>query len=542
MERFRLFFREPYNKKVTLVLFCVGLIIYANSIFNGFIADDFAQVRDNNLVHSLLNIPNLFSRGTVYDENVLRSNYYRPLLSSVFSLIYFFSAGNPFGFHLVQILVHITNSFLIYIIFKHFFERELSFLLSLLFLVHPLNTEAVVYISSLQDPLFLMFGLFTVLLVQKTNKLKSTFFLLLGMAMLLLSLLSKETGVTFLVVIPLFIYLYKKKNSNIVYVILQGFLVLFIYVILRFAVANIYFPQHPIVPIMTLNFWERSFSIPKIILFYIKTFFYPKDLLIFQSWTVKSLDFTNFYLPLIMDSVFFFLIITLGVVVYKKHEVFKSFIFFFFWFVIGLGVHLQITPLDQTVSDRWFYFPIVGLLGIIGVFLKYLNHRGHLNFNSMAIVIFVIVAALSIRVVIRNANWKDELTLYAHDVQYNKESYQLERGLGNVYFSKENITEAEKHYLNAVRLFPSSTSLYALGEFYLLTEKFDKASDNFSLALNYDPNSTYTWLLLAVSKYKSGNKEGAVAAANKAYSISPSKGILSVLKAIENDKEIKNVR
>src|SRR3989344_1889229 len=162
-----------HSRKISLIFFILGMAIYANSLFNPFFGDDFHQIKNNPSIHSVLRIPSLFLKGTFNDGSGNQiNNYYKPLLSTTYSLIYFFFGDNPFGYHLIQILVHIVNSFLIYLLFSKFFEKKISFLLSLLFLTHPINTEAVVYISNLQDPLFFLFGMVALIFTIKEKSLQ----------------------------------------------------------------------------------------------------------------------------------------------------------------------------------------------------------------------------------------------------------------------------------------------------------------------------------------------------------------------------------
>lgn len=528
------FFDNLSTKRVALIFFAIGILIYANSLFNGFIGDDFHLIINNPIVHSVTNIPRLFTKGS-FPEDVggERNNYYKPLFSTAFSIIYLFSQENPFGFHLLQILLHITNSVLIFLILKHFFDKSISFFASLLFLTHPINAEAVIYISNLQEPLFMFFGLSALYLAAKETK-NSTFKYSVVL-LILASLLSKETGIVFLLIIPAFNFLYNR--SSFLLGLTQSLSAFGIYSLLRFGIAQIYFSQHPVAPIMTLPFWERVINIPKIIFFYLKTFFYPRHLLAFQSWTVKSLNFPDFYLPVIIDSIFFLLVIISVVVIFKKNkELFKTVLFFLAWFLVGLGLHLQIIPLDQTVADRWFYFPIVGALGIIGVWAKYIKSDRKLGL--VTIIVLIIVTIFSARVVVRNTNWKDRTTLFFHDIKYNQDSYQLVGGIASVYASQGKIKEAQEYYIRSTSLFPGMDTFSSLGAFYLLHDNFEGARDAFEKGLSYDSKNVPAWAYLAISKYKLGDRQGALEAANRAYSISSNKSALSILKAIENNEEI----
>lgn len=528
-------FRNLSNKQISLIFLCVGLLIYANSLTDGFVSDDFGLIKANPSIKTISKIPDLFFQGTFRDEIGNQwDNSYRPLLLTSFSLINFLFLGSPFGFHLIQLLIHIANTLLIFLIFKKFFSKGLSFLLSLVFLTHPINTEAVVYISAMNEPLFVLFGLLAFYLSQKERRTYTPWLITITLT---LSLLSKETGIVFLLIIPVFNYLYKKRE--LFDSVKLGFYSLAIYAFLRFLVAHIYFPQNPIVPVMTLPFWERMINIPKIVFFYLKTFFYPRDLLFSQSWIVKSLNFVDFYIPLIIDFVFFSAVFFFAIIIYKKNkELFRILLFFFVWFSIGLGIHLQIIPLDQTVADRWFYFPMVGLLGIIGTVASYLNFDKSPRLGFAIPLVLLIIFIFSVRVVVRNANWKDDLTLYTHDILHNPDSHQLEIGLGNLYLSRGDAIEAEKHFVRATSLFPEEFTFSALSAFYLSSGRFERAVESFTRALGYNSNNVNSWVFLGVTKYKLGDREGAIDAVKKARAISPNPAVSEILRTIENGEEI----
>ncbi|HKB88587.1 MAG TPA: tetratricopeptide repeat protein [Patescibacteria group bacterium] len=535
MKNISIFSQKLSNIQIAIILLLLGFLVYGNSLFNGFIADDVAQVKENPLVQNISNIPNIFTQGNFYDDSGQRNNYYKPILSTTILLIYSFSGENTFGYHLIQVLLHIVNTILIFLILRIFFRKGPSFLLSLLFLVHPINTEAVIYISALQENLFLFFGLISLFLtIKKPNNIYLNLFMPI---LLLLSLLSKETGIVFLFIIPMYKFLYQKRKLLISF--LQDIVALSAYLFLRLEVAHISLHYIlPVAPIQTISLGLRFFNIPKIIFFYLQTFFYPKSLIFFQTWIVKSLSFQDFYYPLLFDGIFFLTLLAIGIYLYQENrENFKVFIFFFTWLLVGLGVHLQIIPLDETVADRWFYFPIIGLLGIIGVVCSYLHVKTHLRL-WLLFGVFVMIVSFLLRTIIRNTNWIDEASLYTHDIQFNHSSYQLEKALGIIEYDAGDTQGALKHYIKAVQLFPSQNTFSSLGYFYLQTNESKKAEAAYEKAVGYDKNFAISWGYLAVAKYKAGDKNGAITAAKKAYTISPSDTFSQILNAIENNKPI----
>src|SRR5690349_8265942 len=107
------------TKAITFIII-IGLLVYCNALFNGFVGDDNGQIVDNKLIHSLANLPLFFHGSTFYLQQVGQTAgvYYRPMLSTMFALIYALSGPNPFFFHLIQLLLHIVNCILIFLLFK----------------------------------------------------------------------------------------------------------------------------------------------------------------------------------------------------------------------------------------------------------------------------------------------------------------------------------------------------------------------------------------------------------------------------------------
>src|SRR5258708_14907634 len=97
---------------------------------------------------------------------------------------------NAFFFHFLQVLLFVTNAVLVFLLLKKFINSHLVFVLSLIFLVHPINQTVAAYIATLQDTLFFFFGMLA-LLVTIANKVKYS--QLIVFSLLALSLLSKET-------------------------------------------------------------------------------------------------------------------------------------------------------------------------------------------------------------------------------------------------------------------------------------------------------------------------------------------------------------
>jgi len=334
-------------KKVWIIIF-LGLLIYGFSLFNGFVWDD--EVVFQNSI-------------SPFD-----STYYRPATSVIRSTIYNIFGPRPFFFHFFQLIFHIVTAVFIYYLFKRFFKETLSLILALIFLVHPANVEAVSFASAMQEVLFTLTGL-TGLYLFISSKNLSIAKIFLSTVILLIALLMKETAIVFFVLVFCYLFLFKKNKQNVLinYSILIVIL-LMTYLLVRISGGNLYIHGQGLFPIMRVSFITRLMNIPLIIKYYLGMFFFPINLAIAQHWVIKLPSFIDFFLPLILEVLLF-----LTAVIYSLKKKDKIFAFFFLWFLVGLLPHLQIIPLNMTVAERWLYFPMIGLLGMMGSIIKISN-------------------------------------------------------------------------------------------------------------------------------------------------------------------------
>src|SRR3990172_2339230 len=136
------------------VLVVVGVVVFFDALGGGFVMDDYSVVAYNPLVRSVKNIPRMFLGSMFFDVAKTESGggqFYRPVVSVVYALIYMFAGAKPVAYHVIQIGLHIVNAILVFELFKKFLNNKWAAVLSLVFLVHPINVQAVSYIGSLND-------------------------------------------------------------------------------------------------------------------------------------------------------------------------------------------------------------------------------------------------------------------------------------------------------------------------------------------------------------------------------------------------------
>ena len=129
------------NWLIAAIFVGVGLSLYANSFSNQMFWDDDDGILNNAFVKDWSYFPQYFSENLIAGASLV-SNYWRPMLLAVYSFEWHLWGDSPIGYHLVNTLAHIASAILLFfLLFKLFRRRWLAFLTSLIFLVHPLQTE-----------------------------------------------------------------------------------------------------------------------------------------------------------------------------------------------------------------------------------------------------------------------------------------------------------------------------------------------------------------------------------------------------------------
>src|SRR5437870_2229809 len=133
------------NREIAVITLFVllGFGMYANSFHNQMFWDDNDGIVNNVFIKDWHYLGKFFSENLIAGSG-LTSNYWRPLLLTIFSVEWHLWHLHVGGYHFVNTAFHISAAILLYFVLKRLFKNEwLAFLPSLIFLIHPLQTEAV---------------------------------------------------------------------------------------------------------------------------------------------------------------------------------------------------------------------------------------------------------------------------------------------------------------------------------------------------------------------------------------------------------------
>lgn len=433
-----------YSVKYTTILIILGTILYSISLFNGFVWDD----------------------ELMFNTHLSAAQaYFRPAMSVINRSLSTVFGSQPFIFHLASVGFHIATSVLLFYILKRFFKEYYAWFLALLFLVHPTNVEAVSFASALQEIVFTFIGLAGLFLCVRSKNI-SIITIFLSILLCTTALLTKETGIVFFAILFCYLLLFHRGNKSAIQFFLAfAIIALFTYGMARITSGALYVQGQGLFPIMRVTLATRLINIPSIILYYVVQFFFPFHLGIAQHWVVHSMDVLHFWFPLVIELSLFFIVC----IFYLKTKN-KVFLLFFFWFLIGLLPHLQIVPLNMTVAERWLYFPMIGLLGMIGS----LCHSEHIRqaqcrlreesseakkdssyaHKSLRMTISVtIIILLFVRSFVRILDWRNGLSLYGSSISATS-SFDLQNNMGVELFRAGRYTDAKKYFEVSTRLAP----------------------------------------------------------------------------------------
>lgn len=425
------------TKRIVIVLFLIGFLVYSPSLFNQFIWDDEEQIVKNPLVQNWQNLGLIFRSSTFYGGGGQTTGwFFRPVMTLSYLINWNLGHGSPIVFHFFQVLLHLVNTSLFYLLLKKITKANLvSFLVALIFVLHPGITEAVVYVAATQEVLMTFFGLLVFYFLENQKK------LWLPCLFLLLSLLSKESALILFPLSYLFSYLFVKKNLGKWF--LLSSLIFLVYFFWRLAIANIPFGSVNVGPVAEASLAVRLTSLPYAFVSYLRIIFFPKDLFISQHFLVANIFDYRFWanglilLFFILTTIFYF----------KKTKDF-AFFFFSFWFLGSLTLVLNLIPLDMIVAERWLYFPFLGFLGMLGVVLGR-NLKG-----VMVILLFLCLPLLGLRTLVRISDWQNGLKLYNHDLRLNPEAFDLLNNTGVEEFRQGNIDRAQNLFQRSINSYP----------------------------------------------------------------------------------------
>lgn len=464
------------------------IIVYAGSLNFGLTElDDSIFIRElHSFNEDISNLFVAFQRG-VFDPT--NDTYYRPLFLDSIILNYQVSEQNAVGYHFVNLLLHLASVLLLFQLFKKIGLKETTaFLLTLLFAIHPVLSQAIAWIPGRNDTLLAMFVLpFLLFAIDYTKNGKGSS-LVLSSLFLLAAAFTKETGVfapgaAFIILVFMLQQNWKGKRMLLQYAIWIG--MVGIYLVAR---SQATLKAQAIVPSQMLH--DFFFRLPLLVQ-YLGKILFPFNLSVF---------------PIQQDTSYWFgiaavLALIIGIITAKEKSVRVMIGGFLIFLVFLLPVLFVPNTINEQTFEHRLYLPIIGMLLVLSQTALFKNRLTDKTTASIVIGIAIIFAAINL---IHQQKFKDPLTfweqaaetsphsayalmMYGARIQDKQEGYALMRRAYalnpdekylNYYYgvmlqNEDSLAESEKHFLKEQKI-----SDYFECDFYLAQIDFHRKDLN----------------------------------------------------------------
>lgn len=532
MQPVRFITRTPLT---TFVFFLVlGLLTYANAIHHPFVHDDVVFILNNPHIKDL-SLASVFQPKSIDGPAAgLINVYYRPLVELYYRLVAVLFGLHAWVYHLINILVHGVNAFLVFTLLKRCgaVRPNEALFIAVLFLVHPVQTEAVACISGISNLLLLsvMLGSFLLYLKGRVSGERGSYAGCLSL--LLMGCLVKEQ----MIILPLLIGLYEifvipsgerkwGKMTGLFATLAAYFLVRRI--MLGFSFTGIIDPYGEYV--------YRFASIPRSLLTYIGIIVWPAQLHYYRSLDVLQPNTAAWITLTVLAAI-------IGWVLYKtKTAPRRMMLFGLGWFFIALLPMLNIIPLVNEYStilnfEHFVYIPLIGLLLALVIFIRewilpHVPGKG----AGLAIALCLLCVPLAWK---QNTYWGSEIKLFTRTLRF-QESGRVRILLAKALYFRGDYGPAMAEYESArviLQGYIDKTPVDQVRAFYrgyLKEIYFDlahcyEALQNSSLAikmyhqaLEIEPADIVLYNNLAVVYIKEKNFTEAVALLEKALALQP---------------------
>lgn len=420
------------------------ILAYFPTLTGDFILDDRPLIKNNPYIREPQSIISYLSQedgaDVRKDSGTIRVGYYRPLVNFTYWLDYMVWGMQGARFRWSNIFYHLVACILLFHLVKRLTGDALaSFWIAALFAVHPVNTEAVSWVSSRNNIFAAIFGLVSFLLYIKAGEKTRAGYGSLSLLFFSGALVSKEFGLALLPIFILWTLLVSRKDMKVSVFVrnhLPFVIIICAYLLIRYSVTEIHVSSPGSEP-----FLRRLFFAPYLILVNTGLLFFPFNL---HSFMVRYPPSTLSWQGL--SGILFMFLLGFFFWREKKRLIFR-FGLLSFLCSLFLVLHIVALPSPSLVSMRWLYFPMLFLLMAVSPYVA-----GLLKVRpSLAIVFLCLVVYFGVLSQVLNTSlWHDEKTFFTQEVLRFRNQY-YSSGLAELLYEEGDYRGAEENFAVAVR-------------------------------------------------------------------------------------------
>jgi tetratricopeptide (TPR) repeat protein len=386
---------------VTLILVLIAYIPVFNAGFVNWDDDDY--VVKNKTITSFSNMGSILT--------VPVQGNYHPLTMLSLALNYAISGLNPLSYHVLNLILHLLNTFLVYRLASRLSNNSsiISFTTALLFGIHPLHVESVAWVSERKDVLYAFFfllGLLKYMRYKETNSRKDYLFTFLWFV---LSILSKPAAIIFPAVLFLFDFYYKRKiDAKIFLEKIPFFLVAFVFAYLTVTAQHVVGAMDKTEVFTPLH--RVMFAFYGYAAYFLKMIF-PFNLVAFYPTPPINQPLPSYFYA---APLFFIATVVVCLLTWKKNRVITFGLAFYF---VNLLLVLQLVVVGSAlIAERYTYIPLIGLFFILGWYLEKTFRTKPSTAYTIIIALGVILAPVTFN---QAGTWKNGEALWENVIKKN---------------------------------------------------------------------------------------------------------------------------
>ncbi len=424
-------FQMPSFHIQWILIVVTGIVFYINTLSNEYALDDrYVILMNPSITKGISGLPHIFS-SDIYeslikqttDSNLLSGGRYRPLSIATFAIDQQFFGGGTVVRHLINVLLYALSLFFLLQLFSKYIFRGnslLAFFTVLLFTIHPIHTEVVANIKSRDEILSLLFITLTFISVFRYSENKKRSSLISGLVYFFLALLAKEYAVTLLLLIPVSLYLFRNEKLKPAVTAALPYLAVFIvYFIIRVSSVGINSTQsteilnNPYILATAAEKWATKIFVllKELVLLLIP---YPLS----ADYGYNTIPYKSFNDVSVWLSILIYtgMIAVTVILLKKKHPLAFALLFYLCFLFLVSNLVMDI---GATMGERLLYHSSLGVVMVIAFLILFfigkissIRNRRYVFYSVTGILLITCFTVTFSR----NKDWKNDATLWIHDV------------------------------------------------------------------------------------------------------------------------------
>jgi len=446
------------------------------------------------------------------------AGHYHPVTMMMYALEYKVFGLDPYYYHLVKLILHLVNTFLVFVIIFLLTSRiVITGITALFFAVSPVNVEAVAWISAQGTVLYSLFFLLSIFFYLYYIKNSNRIYILISFISFVISVLSKSSAIVLPVLLVIIDHYYRRKfTSQIFLKLIPYFAVSVIFGVIAMLSAKSFGSMNAS---YDFNITDRIFLACYSVIFYFSRSFVPYDLSAIHYYPEKI----NGFLPYEYYLAFFFIVIII-VLIIKSGKFRRHMVFGFLFFIVNLLLVIQFFPIGKTlVCERYNYLSCIGIFFITGQLLYAVNYEYRI-LSSIKVISVIIMMVLSVFYIMatreRNKVWSNGYTLYSDVIEKYPEQAYGYFGRAAAQMLENDPEPAINDFNMAINLEPDFTEAYdnrGLAKYHL--KDYEGAVSDFNVAINQLDNYFKPYYHRGLARYKTENYKEAIRDFSSAISL-----------------------